>query len=56
MFTKKSNIDVKKSIAKIQDSKKDSPARLKHLKTILGNLQMISSNSSLIIYYNLIGI
>ncbi|XP_055546648.1 probable Rho GTPase-activating protein CG5521 isoform X2 [Wyeomyia smithii] len=35
MFTKKSNIDLKKSTAKIQDSKKDSTARLRHLKTIL---------------------
>lgn len=56
MFTKKSNIDVKKSIAKIQDSKKDSPARLKHLKTILGNSQMIRCIFLLIIYYHLIGI
>ncbi|XP_065085904.1 probable Rho GTPase-activating protein CG5521 isoform X2 [Ochlerotatus camptorhynchus] len=35
MFTKKSSIDLKKSTAKIQDSKKDSTARLRHLKTIL---------------------
>ncbi|XP_055618847.1 probable Rho GTPase-activating protein CG5521 isoform X2 [Toxorhynchites rutilus septentrionalis] len=38
MFTKKSNIDVKKSTAKIQDSKKDSTARLRHLKTILDHV------------------
>lgn len=36
MFTKKTNIDLKKSTQKIQDSKKDSAARLRHLKTILG--------------------
>ncbi|XP_058057907.1 probable Rho GTPase-activating protein CG5521 [Anopheles bellator] len=35
MFTKKTNIDLKKSTLKIQDSKKDSAARLRHLKTIL---------------------
>uniref|UniRef100_A0A2M4A455 Putative rho gtpase-activating protein n=1 Tax=Anopheles triannulatus TaxID=58253 RepID=A0A2M4A455_9DIPT len=35
MFTKKTNIDLKKSTQKIQDSKKDSAARLRHLKTIL---------------------
>lgn len=40
MFTKKSNIDLKKSTAKIQDSKKDSTARLRHLKTILGKFQL----------------
>ena len=38
MFTKKSHADVKKSICKIQDSKKDSATRLRHLKTILGNV------------------
>ncbi|CAD7084282.1 unnamed protein product [Hermetia illucens] len=35
MFTKKSHIDVKKSTLKIQDCKKDSATRLRHLKTIL---------------------
>ncbi|XP_068618842.1 probable Rho GTPase-activating protein CG5521 isoform X2 [Battus philenor] len=35
MFTKKSNQDVKKSTVKIQDSKKDSTTRLKHLKIVL---------------------
>uniref|UniRef100_A0A182N5Q8 Rap-GAP domain-containing protein n=1 Tax=Anopheles dirus TaxID=7168 RepID=A0A182N5Q8_9DIPT len=35
MFTKKANIDLKKSTQKIQDSKKDSASRLRHLKTIL---------------------
>lgn len=36
MFTKKSHQDVKKSSVKIQDSKKDSSTRLKHLKIVLG--------------------
>lgn len=36
MFTKKSNIDIKKSTLKLQDGKKDSASRLRHLKTILG--------------------
>lgn len=35
MFTKKTFADIKKSTLKIQDCKKDSIARLKHLKTIL---------------------
>lgn len=35
MFTKKPQ-DIKKSTLKIQDIKKDSATRLKHLKTILG--------------------
>ncbi|KAG7298073.1 hypothetical protein JYU34_018843 [Plutella xylostella] len=35
MFTKKSHQDVKKSSVKIQDSKKDSGTRLKHLKIVL---------------------
>ncbi|KAJ2944768.1 hypothetical protein O0L34_g1657 [Tuta absoluta] len=35
MFTKKSHQDVKKSSVKIQDSKKDSATRLKHLKIVL---------------------
>ncbi|CAH0728447.1 unnamed protein product, partial [Brenthis ino] len=35
MFTKKSHQDVKKSTVKIQDSKKDSTTRLKHLKIVL---------------------
>lgn len=37
MFTKKSHADVKKSTAKLQDCKKDSASRLRHLRTILGN-------------------
>lgn len=36
MFTKKSHADVKKSTLKIQDSKKDSASRLRHLRTVLG--------------------
>ncbi|KAM3962462.1 LOW QUALITY PROTEIN: putative Rho GTPase-activating protein CG5521 [Aphomia sociella] len=35
MFTKKSHQDVKKSTVKIQDAKKDSATRLKHLKIVL---------------------
>ncbi|KOB76717.1 putative tuberin, partial [Operophtera brumata] len=35
MFNKKSHQDVKKSSVKIQDSKKDSSTRLKHLKIVL---------------------
>lgn len=36
MFIKKTHIDVKKLTSKIQDSKKDTASRLRHLKTILG--------------------
>lgn len=36
MFTKRSTADVKKSTGKIQDSKKDSATRLRHIKTVLG--------------------
>lgn len=36
MFTKKSHADIKKSTAKLQDCKKDSASRLRHLRTILG--------------------
>lgn len=38
MFSKKINVDVKKSTSKIQDSKKDSATRLKHLKLVLGSV------------------
>lgn len=38
MFTKKPHIDVKKSIQKILDIKKDPFSRLKHLKQCLGEL------------------
>lgn len=38
MFNKKSHQDVKKSSVKIQDSKKDSSTRLKHLKIVLGEI------------------
>ncbi|KAL9899872.1 putative Rho GTPase-activating protein CG5521 isoform 1-T1 [Glossina fuscipes fuscipes] len=38
MFTKKSHADVKKSTAKLQDYKKDSASRLRHLRTILDNV------------------
>ena len=36
MFTKKPHIDVKKSVQKILDLKKDPFSRLKHLKQCLG--------------------
>ncbi|XP_037955587.1 probable Rho GTPase-activating protein CG5521 isoform X2 [Teleopsis dalmanni] len=38
MFTKKSHADIKKSTAKLQDYKKDSSSRLRHLRTILDNV------------------
>lgn len=38
MFTKKVHADVKKSTLKVQDLKKDSTTRLKHLKIVLGRL------------------
>lgn len=38
MFSKKLHADVKKSTLKIQDLKKDSATRLKHLKIILGEI------------------
>ncbi|XP_065371984.1 probable Rho GTPase-activating protein CG5521 isoform X1 [Calliphora vicina] len=38
MFTKKSHADIKKSTAKLQDCKKDSASRLRHLRTILDNV------------------
>lgn len=37
MFTKKTHVDIKKLTLKIQDSKKDTASRLRHLKTISGN-------------------
>ncbi|XP_073814692.1 probable Rho GTPase-activating protein CG5521 isoform X1 [Musca autumnalis] len=40
MFTKKSHADIKKSTAKIQDCKKDSASRLRHLRTILDNVDL----------------
>ena len=36
MFAKKQNIDIKKSIQKILDIKKDPFSRLKHLKQCIG--------------------
>lgn len=38
MFSKKLHADVKKSTQKIQDVKKESPTRFKHLRIILGML------------------
>lgn len=40
MFTKKVHADVKKSTLKVQDLKKDSTTRLKHLKIVLENLDI----------------
>lgn len=40
MFIKKTNVDVKKLTLKIQDGKKDTASRLRHLKTILGEWRM----------------
>lgn len=47
MFTKKSHQDVKKSSVKIQDSKKDSSTRLKHLKIVLGEKYLCIYNKIL---------
>ncbi|XP_029168214.1 probable Rho GTPase-activating protein CG5521 isoform X7 [Nylanderia fulva] len=38
MFSKKLHVDVKKSTLKVQDVKKDSGTRLKHLKIVLENV------------------
>ena len=38
MFSKKLHVDVKKSTLKIQDVKKDSATRFKHLKIVLENV------------------
>ncbi|XP_034238105.1 probable Rho GTPase-activating protein CG5521 isoform X3 [Thrips palmi] len=43
MFTKKVHADVKKSTLKVQDLKKDSTTRLKHLKIVLENLDVEES-------------
>ncbi|XP_075982938.1 putative Rho GTPase-activating protein CG5521 isoform X2 [Anticarsia gemmatalis] len=45
MFTKKSHQDVKKSTVKIQDSKKDSATRLKHLKIVLEHFDVDESKT-----------
>ncbi|KAI8425217.1 hypothetical protein MSG28_007030, partial [Choristoneura fumiferana] len=45
MFTKKSHQDVKKSTVKIQDSKKDSATRLKHLKIVLEHIDTDEAKS-----------
>ncbi|XP_055382867.1 probable Rho GTPase-activating protein CG5521 isoform X2 [Condylostylus longicornis] len=45
MFTKKSHADVKKSTLKIQDYKKDSATRLRHLKTILDFVDLDEAKS-----------
>jgi hypothetical protein len=38
MFTKKGHADLRKSSAKFLDSKRESPKRLKDLRTVLGQL------------------
>ncbi|XP_018324376.1 probable Rho GTPase-activating protein CG5521 isoform X2 [Agrilus planipennis] len=43
MFSKKSHLDVKKSTVKIQDPKKDLTTRLKHLKIILDNVDVLEA-------------
>ncbi|XP_034941098.1 probable Rho GTPase-activating protein CG5521 isoform X3 [Chelonus insularis] len=40
MFSKKLHVDVKKSTLKIQDVKKDSATRFKHLKIVLDNVDI----------------
>ncbi|GAB0092803.1 Probable Rho GTPase-activating protein CG5521 [Sergentomyia squamirostris] len=45
MFTKKTQADVKKSTLKIQDCKKDSQTRLRHLKTILEHVDLEEAKS-----------
>ncbi|PNF30190.1 Ral GTPase-activating protein subunit alpha-2 [Cryptotermes secundus] len=45
MFSKKLHADVKKSTLKIQDLKKDSATRLKHLKIILENVDAEEAKS-----------
>lgn len=41
MFGKKLQADVKKSTQKIQDSKKDSGTRFKHLRIVLGKINLL---------------
>ncbi|XP_012156617.1 probable Rho GTPase-activating protein CG5521 isoform X1 [Ceratitis capitata] len=45
MFTKKSHADIKKSTGKFQDCKKDSASRLRHLRTILDNVDQEEAKS-----------
>ncbi|CAB3248898.1 unnamed protein product [Arctia plantaginis] len=45
MFSKKPHQDVKKSTVKIQDSKKDSATRLKHLKIVLEHFDIDESKT-----------
>ncbi|XP_039970702.1 probable Rho GTPase-activating protein CG5521 [Bactrocera tryoni] len=45
MFTKKSHADIKKSTGKFQDCKKDSTSRLRHLRTILDNVDQEEAKS-----------
>ncbi|XP_055321595.1 probable Rho GTPase-activating protein CG5521 isoform X1 [Sitodiplosis mosellana] len=45
MFIKKTHVDVKKLTSKIQDSKKDTASRLRHLKTILEHVDIDEAKS-----------
>ena len=46
MFTKKGHVDLKKSSAKFLDSKRESPKRLKDLRTVLGQSFLAPASSS----------
>ena len=46
MFTKKGHVDLKKSSSKFLDSKRESPKRLKDLRTLLGQLSVSLPSSS----------
>lgn len=41
MFTKKGHVDLKKSSAKFLDSKRESPKRLRDLRTVLGQCSLL---------------
>lgn len=51
MFSKKLHVDVKKSTLKIQDVKKDSATRFKHLKIVLGEPTFHYPNRSFLLLY-----
>lgn len=44
MFTKRTSADLTKSKLKVQDSKKDSASRLRHIKSILGRFSSMDMN------------
>lgn len=52
MFSKRNQLDVKKSTSKIQDPKKDLATKIKHLKIILGkvSIEFIPMNWSMYRY------